>query len=88
MAKSSGYVSSGERPSVNRSVTKSVRSDRTRLDRMPAIMDAWRALKNPWVTVSNPNTAETNKKLVRVRANDLYGDPKASYRMSLAGGDK
>jgi len=88
MSKSSGYVSNGERPNVKRSITKSVRGDRTRLDRLPDIMKAWQSLKNPWVTITNPNTAATNKKFIRIRANDLYGDPKASYRMSLAGGEK
>ena len=88
MVKSSGYVSNGERPNVKRSVTKSVRGSRTRIDRLPDIMKAWQLLKNPWVTITNPNTAETNKKFIRIRANDLYGDPKASYRMSLAGGEK
>ena len=90
MAKSSTtkYVSKGERPNVQRSTSKSVKRDRNMLDGLDDIMKAYQALKNPWITISNPDAKATNKKKIRIRANDLYGDPKASYRMSLAGGDK
>ena len=31
---------------------------------------------NPWLTVPNPNTNETNKKFIRVKSEDLWGNPK------------
>ena len=37
------------------------------------------------ITISNPDAKATNKKKIRVRANDVYGDPKAFYRMALGG---
>ena len=87
MAKSTTtkYVSKGERPNVQRSTSKSVKRNRTMIAGLDDIIKAWKALKNPWVTIANPNTAETNKKFIRVRANDVYGDPKAFYRMANGG---
>lgn len=32
--------------------------------------------KNPWVTIDNPNKNETNKAKIRVRSNELWGNPK------------
>ena len=79
------YVSKGERPNVQRSTTKSVKRDRTMIDGLDDIMKAYQALKNPWITISNPDAKATNKKKIRVRANDVYGDPKAFYRMAIGG---
>lgn len=81
----SKYVSKGERPCVKRSITKSVRKSRTQIDGLDNIMKAYQALKNPWITIPNPNSKETNKKKIRVRANDVYGDPKAFYKMATGG---
>ena len=81
----SKYVSKGERPCVKRSVTKSVKRSRTQIDGLDNIMKAYQALKNPWITIPNPNTKETNKRKIRVRSNDLFGDPKAFYRMATGG---
>lgn len=78
------YVSNGERPNVNRSTVKSVRRDITRVDRLDDIMKAWRRLDNPWITIPNPNTKETNKRHIRVRTNDLFGDPKGEFRMAVS----
>lgn len=77
------YVSKGERPNFQRSIVKSVRRDITQIDRLDDIMRAWQRFQNPWVTISNPNTKETNKRRIRVRANDLFGDPKAQYRIAV-----
>jgi len=38
-------------------------------------LTAWRAKKNPWLTVENPNNNETNKKFIKVRANEYWGNP-------------
>ena len=81
------YVSKGERVNFKRSTTKAVRNSRTGIDRLNDIMNAYEALKNPWVNIANPNTKETNKKRIRVRSNDLFGDPKSTFILSTKGGE-
>ena len=81
----SKYVSKGQRRNGQRSTTKAVKRARTDIDGLDNIMKAHLALKNPWITISNPNDKETNKKKIRVRSNDLFGDPKAFYRMATGG---
>jgi len=54
------------------------------VDRLDDIMKAWRRLENPWITIPNPNTKETNKRHIRVRTNDLFGDPKGEFRMAVS----
>ena len=36
---------------------------------------AWRAGKNPWITVRN-TSGQTNMPFIKVKANTLYGNPK------------
>lgn len=38
-------------------------------------IEAWRLMKNPWITIPNPSGA-TNKKFIKVKANDIWGDPR------------
>ena len=33
-------------------------------------VSAWRAKRNPWITVENPNPNETNKRFIKVRSNE------------------
>ena len=75
--KSSGnhYVSKGERKSVRGGVAQ-VRKDRTELDKMANKVKAWKAMKNPWITIENPNKLETNKKFISYKANTIWGNPK------------
>lgn len=70
------YTSKGSRHSVSRATVKLVRSGRSELEKAQAKIEAWRAGKNPWITIKNPLTQETNKPFVRVRANAYYGDPR------------
>lgn len=75
------YVSKGERRAIAKDVCKSVKRDRTAVDYWTTKQKAWLAGKNPWITVDNPNTAETNKRKIRVRAesariNGGWGDPR------------
>lgn len=67
------YVSKGQRDSVSRSTVKAVRQDRSEIDKALHKLEAWRAGKNPWVTVPGK---QSNQKFVRVRANAVWGDPK------------
>jgi hypothetical protein len=81
--KSSGFISQGERPNFKSSTLKAVRRDVTSSEKMANIMSAYLKGRNPWLTVPNPNTNETNKKFIRVKAEDLWGNPKnRGYRMT------
>jgi hypothetical protein len=67
-------VSKGLRKSIVAGV-KEARQARTPLETMLNKLAAWRAGKNPWITV--PNSAKgTNQEFLRVKANSLYGDPR------------
>ena len=62
---------------------KAVRRDVTLSEKMANVMSAYLAGRNPWLTVPNPNTNETNKRFIRVKAEDLWGSPKnRDYRMT------
>lgn len=74
-------VSKGTGSNVNSWVTKAMKNDRTLLENIGNKMLAWKQMKNPWLTVPNSNPNETAKRFVRVRANDVWGDPRATYRM-------
>lgn len=67
------YTSKGERHSVARSTVKLVRQGVPEVQKALHKIEAWRAGKNPWITV--PGTA-SNARFVRVRANNLWGDPR------------
>ena len=62
------YTSKGERNSVSKSLVKAVRSDRTPLEVMLNKVSAWKKGQNPWITIPNPNSSETNRRFIKVRA--------------------
>lgn len=69
----SSITSKGERRSVAASTVRLVRKGRSEIEKAMNKIDAWRAGKNPWITVPGPSK---NMQFVRVRANTVYGDPK------------
>lgn len=71
----SSYTSKGERK-ADRQISKAVKRDRSVIEKMTIKQKAWLKGQNPWVTVPNDNTAATNKRFVRVRANSIWGDPR------------
>jgi len=73
--KSSGAVSKGERKSVSAKTRSLMKSSRSPLERMMNKQDAWRKGLNPWLTIDNPVSNETNRTKIRVRANDYWGRP-------------
>lgn len=79
-------VSKGERPSVARSTTNTVRRELSEIDRAIRKIDAWKAGKNPWISIQVAEKG-TNQPYKRVRANDLYGDPRRTANIFRAGGD-
>ena len=70
------YVSKGERKNVNPSVCKAVKRDRSVIETMTNKQKAWLKGQNPWLSVPNPNTADTKARYIRVRANSEWGDPR------------
>ncbi len=68
----STVVSKGERRNIVAGV-KEARRSRPEVEKALNKIDAWRAGKNPWITVPGPSS---NMRFVRVRANTLYGDPR------------
>lgn len=61
---------------VNRGVLQAIRSERSYLTKLENISRAWKKLLNPWITIENPDKSATNKKFIRVRTNDYWGNPK------------
>jgi hypothetical protein len=66
-------TSKGERQSIAKSTVQMVRRARTVTTKLMNKANAWRAGKNPWITIPGPSP---DKLFVRVRANTVYGDPK------------
>ena len=66
-------TSKGERPNVKSSTLQAVARSVTTAVRAIQKLDAWKAGKNPWISIpgSKPNDPH-----VRYKANDLYGDPR------------
>lgn len=77
----SSITSKGERRSIVAGV-KEVRRDKSSFQVLVDKTRAWRAGKNPWVTVPGTTTRE---RFVKVRANTVWGDPK---RIHSYGGDR
>ena len=80
----SSYTSKGERK-ANRQISKAVKRDRTAIDKWGILQKAWLKGKNPWITVPNPNTADTKARYVRVRAETEWGDPRKGFMFGGAG---
>ena len=67
-SKGKNYTSKEGRNSVSRPLVKAVRSDRAPLEVMLNKLSAWKKGQNPWITVTNPNSLETNRIFIKVRA--------------------
>lgn len=70
------YTSKGQGVSVNKKTLNAMKRARTPIEVLLMKQKAYFEGKNPWLTVDNPNKNETNKKMIRVRANDYWGNPK------------
>ena len=42
----------------------------------------WQGL-NPWVSIDNPNRENTKERKIRVRANELWGEPKGRLKQQF-----
>lgn len=70
------YVSKGQRKSIGNWAVAAVRRDKPAIEKHLNKLAAWRAGKNPWITVAGPSS---NMPFIRVRANSLYGNPKTAF---------
>ena len=73
---STGYTSKGERRNVSKATKKAVR--REYLENGNVLFnkfEAWKAGKNVMNTMPNPNKNETNKRFIRVKATQVWGNP-------------
>ena len=83
-ASSNGYVSKGHRPNVRKDIRKATRREyredllRVSLNKM----EAWKAGKNPWVTVPNKGADAKKMPRIKVRANQEWGNPNGRYKMA------
>jgi hypothetical protein len=69
-------TSKGERRNVSRNVLKAIRREkRDAIGYITTLTEAWLKDQNPWITVPNPNNKETNKRFIKVKANDYWGRP-------------
>ena len=71
------YNSKGQRPNVTSSTLKAVARETESIVKELHKIAAWKAGKNPWITVENPG-GPTNQRFIRVRANDVLGHYKTA----------
>jgi hypothetical protein len=70
--------------SISHKICKAVRRDRTYVEKLLFKQKAWRKGRNPWLVVPNLNTSEKAKRFIRVRANEVWGDPRKGFMLSTA----
>jgi hypothetical protein len=79
-------TSNGERPNVNRQTLKAVRAMRSPFESMLNKVKAWQKGQNPWLR-QEYKTENGKIAFKRVRANELWGDPKARYKFKGSSGE-
>lgn len=79
-------VSKGQRRNIVAGV-KEARREQPEVLKALNKLAAWRKGQNPWITVSG---TQSNMRFIRVRANNLWGDPKKANQgvFSKAVGDE
>ena len=82
------YTSKGQGSNINPNLVHAVRKDATYLDVIVTKTISWKKGQNPWVTVENPERVSqaqgdrgSNKPYIKIRANDLWGDPRRKFSM-------
>ena len=80
--KSSGAISKGERKSIDPSIVKAVRREKTEVEKLNHKLDAWRKGKKVKLLVPNQGNDAKKHPYIKVLATTIWGDPKKSkYRM-------
>jgi len=70
------YISKGVHSKTNKTINTLIRAQRAATEKLEFLSIAWKKLQNPWLTIENPNKEQTNRRMIRVRANDYWGNPK------------
>lgn len=81
------YRSAGIHSNVAKSTLKAVRKDVPLIEKELNKLRAWREGKNPWVTVENKQRG-TNRPFYKVRANEVWGNPKTATYSIYRGKDE
>ena len=71
------YSSKGQHSNVAKSTLRLAREGVSLIEKHLNKLKAWREGKNPWITVENKER-KTNRPFYKVRANELYGNPKTA----------
>ena len=66
------YTSKGQGRNVRKDITNALRRERSLLDNTRSKYEAFMKGKKVFVTIPNPNTAETNKPYIRVPAEQVW----------------
>lgn len=74
------YTSKGERSNVKKFIVREVANDRKKV-KLLDIVKSWKKGQNPWITIPNPNKEEKDKPFLRIKTNEHFGSPWASYTM-------
>jgi hypothetical protein len=69
-------TSKGSHSTVRRSLVRDTNAERSVLDTRFHKIAAWREGKNPWLTIENPDKSATNRRFIRVRAEEYLGNPR------------
>jgi hypothetical protein len=77
------YTSQGKHSNVSSATRTLMKRGTSEGERMINKQKAWADGKNPWMTIPNPNKTETNKRFIKVRMNDLMGNPKDNAKKSI-----
>ena len=82
-SKGKNYTSKGERRSVSRqNRTKNPKGTLVHAIRQ---REAWQQGKNVVLTIPNPNTTETNKPFIKVKASEVWGDFRNQRKFMMKG---
>lgn len=81
------YSSAGIHSNVSKSTLALAASGVSEFDKALNKLRAWREGKNPWITVENKDR-KTNRPFYKVRANELYGNPKTATYSIYRGKDE
>ena len=83
--KSSGVISKGERPNVNRKILNLMRREKDPMVTLKNKEEAFQKGKRVMVTIANPIKSETNKPFIRVTAKEAGWRKQMPIRMKLEG---
>lgn len=78
------YSSKGLHSNVATSTLKLAAKGVSAFDKAMNKVIAWRAGKNPWITL--PDNKNSGQRHIKVRANDCYGNPKTASANLFRGG--